>query len=102
MTSIAPPIAEYLQVPARIPGGRRAVPGDAGMVIVRTLRLHSLAVATTPTGWLPLTWFGVAVTYRPQVLGVGGMLGADFLARFRRITFEVGPPDALILEADDA
>jgi hypothetical protein len=38
--------------------------------------------------------------HSPEALGVSGFLGTDFLARFQRVTYELGPPDTLILEEE--
>jgi hypothetical protein len=81
--------------------GRRVVPGDAGMLLAPIFRLRDLELKTADGGWLSLGQLTVAVTNRPRVLGVGGLLGVDVLGRFRRIQFELGPPDHLSLERDD-
>ena len=81
--------------------GRRTVPADAGIVIARTIRVHDLAIRTRHEGWLSFGELVVAITNRPSVLGIGGLLGVDFLARFRCIAYRLGPPDELILEQDE-
>jgi hypothetical protein len=88
------------RVPAA-PRGRRVVPGDAGLLLAPIFRLRDLELKTADGGWLSLGPLTVAVTNRPRVLGVGGLLGVDVLARFRRIQFDLGPPDDLLLERDD-
>ena len=92
------------RMPNRMPTvrrGRRVVPGDAGMLLAPLFHLRDLELRTADGGWLSLGPLTVAVTNRPRVLGVGGLLGVDVLARFRRIQFELGPPDRLLLERDD-
>jgi hypothetical protein len=81
--------------------GRRVVPGDAGLLLAPLVRLRDLELRTADGGWLSLGPLSVAITNRPRVLGVGGLLGVDVLARFRRIQFELGPPDQLTLERDE-
>ena len=76
------------------------MPSDAGPVIAPILRLEDLAFYASPGGWQSRGPLVVAVTVRPQMLGVGGLLGVDFFARFRRVTYELGPPDTLVLEED--
>jgi hypothetical protein len=99
ITSIALKVAEDLQRTRPMPGGRIIIPSDSGRVIARTIRLPSLRIPTLSGGPIDLAPWRVAVAVRPQSLGVGGLLGTDFLARFTRIAFEAGPPDRLRLEA---
>lgn len=76
------------------------VPSDVGPLIARRLRLESIALLASPGGWRTWGPLVVAITNRPEALGVGGLLGVDFLARFQRVTYEFGPPDTLILDED--
>lgn len=99
-TCLAPTIAEYLRRAAPLPGGRRVIPSDTGPVIARTVRLNRLAIATIDGRWLEWAPGTAAIAFRPQALGVGGLLGIDALARFRRVTYEIGPPDLLVLEEE--
>ncbi len=82
----------------RAEGGRRVIPSDVGILIARTFRLRSMSIRTVTNEWLRHAPYVVTITTRPQVLGVSGIIGADFLVRFRRIVYEFGPPDTLILE----
>ena len=106
-TCIAEDVAKHLGFALtmeRVPPagrGRRVVPGDVGLLIAHVFHLRDLELRTADGGWLSLGPLTVAITNRPRVLGVGGLLGVDVLARYRRIQFELGPPDRLLLERDD-
>ena len=100
ITSLAPRVAEDLTRTRVIPGGRRVIPSDSGRVIARTLRLPSLVIPTRSGGPIELAPWPVAIAMRPQALGVGDLLGTDFLAQFKRIAYDFGPPDTLLLDVD--
>ena len=95
---IAPDVARHITETSRVRGGRRAVSGIDGTVIARTLRLESLVVGARGGDRLTIAPFTVAVLHAPRAHGAGGWLGLDFLGRFSRITYEIGPPDTLVLE----
>ncbi|GEM_PF-2208932 len=102
-TVLAPLVADDVRryagaVPSR---GRRVIAGDAAPLIVPLQRVRSLEVPAADGDRLRLGPITAAVSPRAQVLGVGGILGVDLLSRFARITYELGPPDWLTLEARD-
>ena len=59
-----------------------------------------MEMATRDGRWIPLGGVTAVLTNRPRVLGVGGLLGIDLLAGFRRLEYELGPPDTLVLERE--
>ncbi len=95
---LAPAIAEQLQGTPLRGRGRRIIPGDAALSLVRIVTLQHLAVQAMDGQWLTWSPWTAAVSFRPQVIGVGGVLGIDILPRFRRLAYELGPPDTLLLE----
>lgn len=99
-TVLAPLVAEDLRRYAgALPGrGRRVIVGDAAPLIVARQGVSSLEVRDTDGDLLQLGPVVTAVSPRAQVLGVAGILGVDLLSRFARITYDLGPPDVLILE----
>jgi hypothetical protein len=80
--------------------GRRLIPSDAGIVVARLIGLGSLTIRTLDGTLLRVAPFTAALTNRPQVLGIGGVLGNDFLGRYDRLTYELGPPDVLTLDVN--
>jgi hypothetical protein len=104
VTALAPAVAAHLRrettfehLPRRW-RGRALAPTDVGLTIVPLLRLRSVEIAAAGGAWVSVGPLAAVVTGRPQVLGVGGLLGADILIRFRRLEYDIGPPDALVLE----
>lgn len=95
---IVPEVVAHLRATGVVAGGRRAVSRVDGSLIARTVRLQSLAIQSLTGEWLVVAPFTVAVLHNPEALGVSGYLGTDFLGRFKRIIYELGPPDTLILE----
>jgi hypothetical protein len=100
-TSIAPPVAEQLQSGAPLRRGRRVIASDAGPTIARLARVDRLEIRTIDGHWPDCTPRVVAIAFRPQALGVGGLLGNDVRIRFKRLAYEFGPPDLLVLEGRD-
>lgn len=104
-TCIGERVAQDLQRLAPVPSGRRVIPSDAGRVIARTVRLRSVVIPTIAGGPLEFAPWTVAVSPRPEVLRVGGLIGVDILATFQRLTYEfeseahqAAPRDTLIVE----
>ena len=105
-TTILPNAAASLEVhtgmesvPARR-RGRRAVPGDLGMVLAPLVRFQQLELELASGECLPVGGLVGVVTNRSFAFGVAGLLGIDVLARFSGIQFRVGPPDVLTLERE--
>lgn len=78
--------------------GRRVIPTAAGPVIAQTITTRRLRVYTQdePLEFAPFTF---AVSHLATTLEVGGVLGTDFLSRFRRMAFDsAGGRQVLTLE----
>jgi hypothetical protein len=78
--------------------GRRVIAGDAAPLIVHLHRVRSLEIGDVSGEYLRLGPIVTAISPRAETLGAGGILGVDLLSRFVRVTYEVGPPDWLLLE----
>lgn len=98
-TSFAHHVADYLHGPTR-GRGRRIILSDTGPTVARIVRLQQFDLQLVGNEWLELGPLVVAIAARPEAIGVGGMLGLDILARFSRVSVEIGPPNTLILERD--
>ncbi len=101
--SIAPTIAAQIQIGA-LPGrGRRVIPSDVGPLIAKLAGLQRMELRAIDGQWIDVTLPALALSYRSQALGVGGLLGNDVLVKFKRLAFALvahrcSPPDLLVLE----
>ncbi len=78
--------------------GRRMIAGDAAPLIVHLHRVRTVEIRDVSGEYLRLGPIVAAISPRAQVLGAGDILGVDLLSRFARVSYEVGPPDWLVLE----